>query len=154
VFTYSAYVTSNSYLSSNPEAWKPEGQRVGYLQWVALTQVISHAVILRVCYGGGVQLEIGGKQGCKKSLPITWQRRPLRLGLKNSVEDMGTLIQGPTLSHLPPSPNCLANMFDDFTLKVSFLAAFLIVVSLFVSGYFSLRGDPMVKSFPSYLRLT
>jgi hypothetical protein len=43
-------------------------------------------------------------------------------------------------------------MLDDFTLKVSFLAAFLIVVSLFVSGYFSLRGDTTVKSLPSYLR--
>jgi hypothetical protein len=39
-------------------------------------------------------------------------------------------------------------MLDNLTLNVSFLAAFLIVLSLFVSGYFIPSGDPMVKSFP------
>jgi len=38
-------------------------------------------------------------------------------------------------------------MLDDFTLKVSPLAGFLVVVSLFLSGYFGLRGDPMVRPF-------
>src|ERR1700679_3272337 len=62
VFTYIAYVTPNSDLNSNPEPSKPKGQTVGSLQWVALTQAISHAVILRVFHGGRFQLEIGGRQ--------------------------------------------------------------------------------------------
>jgi hypothetical protein len=41
-------------------------------------------------------------------------------------------------------------MPDEFTLKVSFLAGVLVVVSLFVSRHF--RGDPMVRPF--YLLFT
>jgi hypothetical protein len=76
---------------------------------------------------------------------------PQRLGFK-SYEDIVFSYKGPTLCHR--FPQLSFGMLDDFTSKVSFLATSLIVVSLFVRGYFSLRGDPMVKSLPSYLRLT
>jgi hypothetical protein len=39
-------------------------------------------------------------------------------------------------------------MFDDYTSKESFLAGFLVIVSLFISWY--VRGDPTVRPFPSY----
>lgn len=38
-------------------------------------------------------------------------------------------------------------MLDNFTLKVSPLAGFIVAVSLFVSGYFALRGNQMVRPF-------
>jgi hypothetical protein len=64
---------------------------------------------------------------------------------KNPGTGRGTPIQAPTF--VLPSPQLSCNMLDDFTLKVSPLAGFLVVVSLFVSGYFGLRGDPMVRPF-------
>ena len=42
-------------------------------------------------------------------------------------------------------------MLDDFTLKTSFLVGLLFIVPLYVSRYFGLTGDPMVRLSPSYL---
>jgi hypothetical protein len=39
---------------------------------------------------------------------------------------------------------------DEFTLKVSFLMGFLVLLSLFLGRYF--RRDPMVWLLPSYSR--
>jgi hypothetical protein len=41
---------------------------------------------------------------------------------------------------------------DEFTLRVSFLMGFFVVLSLFVSRYF--RGDPMVRPLLSYFTLS
>jgi hypothetical protein len=43
-------------------------------------------------------------------------------------------------------------MLDDFTLNVSYLAAFLIILPLLVSQYLRLTGNPVVRHFSSYLR--
>ncbi|KAF8488648.1 cytochrome P450 [Russula emetica] len=40
-------------------------------------------------------------------------------------------------------------MLDDLTLKALFFVGFLVVVSLFLSGYFSLRGDPRLDAIPT-----
>ncbi len=45
-------------------------------------------------------------------------------------------------------------MLDEFTLHGLFPTGFLLVALLIVSGYFSLRRDPMVRPFPSHLRHT
>jgi len=49
-----------------------------------------------------------------------------------------------------PPLQLTCRMLDDFTLNVSYLAGFLVVISL--SRYITLRGDPMVRSSSSYLR--
>jgi hypothetical protein len=47
-------------------------------------------------------------------------------------------------------------MLDDYTLKVSFLGGFLVLLPFFiqVSWYFGLCGNRVVRPFPSYLRHT
>lgn len=51
-----------------------------------------------------------------------------------------------------PSPQPVSStMLDDLTLKTSFLVGLLFLVSLYVSRYFGLTGDPMVRPSPSYL---
>ena len=49
-----------------------------------------------------------------------------------------------------PPLQLTCRMLDDVTLNVSYLAGFLVVISL--SRYITLRGDPLVRSSPSYLR--
>jgi hypothetical protein len=44
-------------------------------------------------------------------------------------------------------------MLDDYTLKVSFLGGFLVVVAFFASRYFSLGNDPGVRPSPYLLYL-
>jgi hypothetical protein len=43
-------------------------------------------------------------------------------------------------------------MLDEVTLETSSLVGLLLIVSLYVSRYFGLTGDPMVRPSPSYLR--
>ena len=45
-------------------------------------------------------------------------------------------------------------MPDDYTLKVSFLGGFLVIVAFFAIRYFSLNNDPGVRPFPRYVRHT
>ncbi|KAF8490824.1 cytochrome P450 [Russula emetica] len=40
-------------------------------------------------------------------------------------------------------------MLDDITLKISFLAGLFLIVSLYVSRYFKLTGDPMLDAIPT-----
>ncbi|KAF8494612.1 cytochrome P450 [Russula emetica] len=40
-------------------------------------------------------------------------------------------------------------MLDDYTLRVSFLGGFLVLISFFVSRYFGLSGDPVLDAIPT-----
>jgi hypothetical protein len=146
----SCYYHNNS---ESCEAWKSEYQSVGSLWWVGRNLgyiARCHSQRLPRQRTSEFHWRLVTKKDVRK-INHLHGRDAAGWDLKTLLKTL-TLIQGPTL--FPPFPQLSCSMLDDLTLKVPFLASFLIVVPLFVSGYFSLRGDPTVKSFPSYLSPT
>jgi hypothetical protein len=135
-------VTSNSKIKSKI------ARKTGVLKFCLWSSPGLEAVILPRRRDAQRLSSIGNWQS--RSQPTTYGSR--RLGLDDFTYYKKTLVLSlasklPRRRRPPRSGSC--SMLDDYTLKVSFLAGFLVVVSFFISWY--VRGDPMVRPFHSYI---
>jgi hypothetical protein len=107
VFTRSAYVTSNSDSSSSPEAWKPEGQRVGSpVGWSDSGHIARcHS---RVRHGGGPLSSIGDwwqTKDVRKINPLHGRDAASGWDLKTPLKAWATSSEVPRCpTYLPPFP--------------------------------------------------
>ena len=100
-----------------------------------------HATVLRACHGEWPPSEIGDQ----RQTGINYVGETLSGAL-----NLRSRCYLPISHHITPSPQLSCRMLEGLTLDALFFAGFLVVVSLFLSGYFNLMGDPGVRRFPSY----
>ncbi|KAN0118582.1 Cytochrome P450, partial [Russula decolorans] len=138
---YQAVSVSNEHLpfGLGRHTWQVPGRFFAVYEMKALLAHIVVTYDIKFAEGSGVprELFLSGLRYPGKADHYVRDSETLSGALKTSVQHMGTLIQAP------------ASMLDDYTLKVSFLGGFLVVVAFFASRYFSLGNDPGLYAIPT-----